>query len=160
MIFVTLGNQNFQFNRFLEKIDDLIMNKVINDEVFAQIGHTLFKSNQMKTMDFLTKEEFNNYIKKSNIIISHAGTGSLISSLRNGKKVIAAARLKRHNEHIDNHQVEILEAFSNRNLILGLSEDLSDFETKLSALDNFVPEKFVSNNEAFNENLMEIVERL
>ena len=33
MIFVTVGSQKFQFNRLLKKIDELIENKVINEEV-------------------------------------------------------------------------------------------------------------------------------
>ena len=160
MIFVTLGNQNFQFNRLLEKIQILIKNGVINDKVFAQIGHTIFESKHMEIVKFLTKEEFNNYITESNLVITHAGTGSLISSLRKDKKVIAAARLKKYREHIDNHQTEILSAFVKRNFILGLKEDLSDFERTLFEIDNFFPKKFISNNDFFNEKLSEVIKNL
>ena len=38
MIFITVGSQKFQFNRLLEQIDLLIENKIIKEEVFAQIG--------------------------------------------------------------------------------------------------------------------------
>ena len=38
MIFVTLGSQKFQFNRLLRKIDDLVEEGVITEEVFAQTG--------------------------------------------------------------------------------------------------------------------------
>ena len=38
MIFVTTGSQKFQFNRLLQKIDLLIEEGMIREEVFAQIG--------------------------------------------------------------------------------------------------------------------------
>lgn len=158
MIFVTIGNQNFQFKRFLEKIENLLKNNFINDEVIAQIGYTDFESDFMQTFDFLTKEKFNEYIEKSEYVISHSGTGSLISCLRNDKCVIAGARLKRLGEHIDNHQTEILEAFSREKYILKLNEEFSDLEEKIEQVKNFAPKKFVSNNNKFNEDLIRIIE--
>ncbi len=160
MIFVTIGNQNFHFNRLLEKIEDLAANNVIKDKVVAQIGYTTFQSDYIDTVDFLAKEEFNDYIQKSRFVISHAGTGSLISSLRKGKKVISVARLKKHGEHIDDHQTEILEAFTSKGFIIGTKEDLSDLEEKIILINDFNPLKFVSNNELFNNKLGEIIDNL
>ncbi|WP_282054002.1 glycosyltransferase [Maribacter luteus] len=160
MIFITLGNQNFQFSRFLEKIEQLVLSQVINGEVIAQIGHTDFQSSLIKTIDFLPMDKFNEYVEQSDYVISHAGTGSLISCLRKEKGVISGARLKKYNEHIDNHQVEILEAFSNKNFILGLKEDFSDFEEKIGLINTFIPEKFKSNNGSFNDRLIEIIDNL
>lgn len=160
MIFVTLGNQNFQFNRLLEKVENLVKLGVIKSNVIAQIGHTVFKSDFIDTIDFLSKEEFDDYIEKSNVVISHAGTGSLISAIRKEKKVISASRLKKYNEHIDNHQTEILEAFSSKNYIIALKEDLSDMEEKVVLINQFIPEKFISNNKLFNNDLCGIIENL
>jgi len=160
MVFVILGNQNFQFNRLLDKIESMIKSGFIKEDVIAQIGHTSYKSSHMQTIDFLSKEEFNMHIEKATFIISHAGTGSLFSSIKRKKKVLAAARLEKHREHIDDHQKEILEAFVNEKLILGLNENLNDFEPQLLRISNFTPKEFKSNNAEFNSDLMRIIEEI
>jgi len=38
MIFVTLGSQKFQFDRLLQKLDELVEQGVITEKIMAQIG--------------------------------------------------------------------------------------------------------------------------
>ena len=40
MIFITTGSQKFQFNRLLQKIDELVADGTIKDKVFAQSGYS------------------------------------------------------------------------------------------------------------------------
>lgn len=158
MIFITLGNQNFQFERLLKRVEDLILKGVITDKVVAQTGFTVFNSKLIETVAFLSKEEFNEYIDVSDYVISHAGTGSIISCLTKNKKVIVASRLKQHKEHIDDHQLEILQVFKNKKLIIGLNQELSDFEEKVLSVKNINVDLFVSNNNKFNKDLIKIIE--
>src|SRR3546814_183911 len=53
----------------------------------------------------------------ADIVVCHGGTGSLITALRAGCRVIAMPRLSERGEHYDNHQSEITEAFVARGLI-------------------------------------------
>lgn len=159
MIFITLGNQNFQFERLLKKVENLILKGIITDKVVAQVGYTRFKSKYIQSIDFLSKEDFINYIEKSDFVISHAGTGSIISCITRNKKVIVAPRLKKYQEHIDNHQLEILQAFASKKLILGLHQEFLDFEDKVLSIKSFDVEKFVSNNNSFNQSLIDIIEK-
>ena len=62
MIFVVLGTQKFQCNRLLKKIDELIDNKTIAEEVFAQKGHSDYVPEHYTAVDFLQKEEFESKI--------------------------------------------------------------------------------------------------
>ncbi len=158
MIFITLGNQNFQFNRLLDKIEDLILIGVLKGKVVAQIGHTSFNSDLIQTIQFLTKEEFQRYIDESDFVISHAGTGSIISCIKRNKKVVVVPRLQKYQEHIDNHQLEILSAFENKKLIIAVDKELSDFQDKILSVKTIDVNKFVSNNISFNKNLIEIIE--
>tara|TARA_R110002096_G_C14658100_1_gene727263 strand:- start:238 stop:720 length:483 start_codon:yes stop_codon:yes gene_type:complete len=160
MIFVTLGNQNFQFKRLLDKVESLIRNGEIKEEVVAQIGHTEFQSKFIRTIDFMSKEEFDKHIGSSTFIISHAGTGSIISCLLKNKRVMVAARLKVFDEHIDNHQLEITNVFQKKNLIIALNKELSDLPLKIKNINSFNLDKFRSNNNNFNENLFHIIEKL
>ena len=66
MILITVGSQKFQFNRLLEEVDKLIEKKVIEDEVFAQIGVSDYKPKNYEYKDFLTQDEFSKKMDESN----------------------------------------------------------------------------------------------
>lgn len=118
MIFVTLGSQKFQFNRILIEIDRLISKKLLTDEIFAQIGSSDYVPEKFEYKRFLDREEFKNYISKSDIIITHGGTGAIMTAVKANKKVIAVPRLQEFAEHVNNHQIQIVENFEKNNIVL------------------------------------------
>ena len=113
MILVTLGTQKQDFTRLLDKIE----NSNIKDEIVVQAGHTKYKSDKIKIVDFIDYQEMNKLIDKADIIITHGGTGSILMPLKKGKKVIACARLKKYGEHIDDHQEQIVSVFTQEGYI-------------------------------------------
>ena len=147
MIFVTLGTQDKSFKRLLEEIDKQIKIGNIKDEVIVQAGYTDYKSDNMKIFKMIPMEEFDKYIKKCNILITHAGVGSIMSGLMNDKKVIAVPRLEKYNEHTNDHQLDIASSFSKEGYIL--SSNIDDLEEILKEVKTFKPKKFKSNNEKF-----------
>lgn len=157
MIFVTLGNQNFPFRRLLIAVDQLIEKGIIHEEVVVQNGHTPYQSSRFTSCTFLSKKDFDHHIEQSRFVISHAGAGSIINCLKKGKKVIVAARLAEYDEHIDNHQTEIVTAFAQKRLIIPLEKDMKDIEAKVKTIDHTVLETFISNNALFNKRLLEII---
>lgn len=122
MIFVAVGTQKFQFNRLLESIDDLIENKMITEEVYAQIGHSDYVPQNYKYTNFLSKDEFELYINKCNILITHSGVGTIISGIKCKKPVIVMPRLAKYGEHVDDHQVQIANSFEEKNYVLCVGE--------------------------------------
>lgn len=110
MVFVTLGTQKQQFSRLLENIEDSSILK--NEEVIVQIGHTKYTRNRFKTVEFLSKEELQEYVNRSEFVITHGGVGTIMPLLEQNKKVLAVPRIKRNNEHVDDHQVEICKKLS------------------------------------------------
>ena len=154
MILVTLGTQDKPFNRILEIIQELIDEKVIEDEVIVQAGFTKFKSGNMKIFDFISMEEFEKLIKKCDILITHGGVGSICSGLNNNKQVIAIARLAKYGEHVNDHQKQIIDNFTKEGYILGVS---NKDELKEAILNKkFKPKKFKSNT----NNMINLVEEL
>ncbi len=113
MIFVTLGSQKFQFNRLLQAVDKL----QTDDEIFAQIGYSDYKPKHYKYKRFLDREEYAKVMVLSDIVITHGGTGAIISAVKKGKKVIAVPRLKKYGEHVDDHQIQLVNQFTDLNLI-------------------------------------------
>ena len=144
MIFITVGSQKFQFNRLLKKIDELVEKKIITDLVFAQIGNSDYKPKNFEYIDFLEQEEFNKKINESDLIITHAGTGVIINAVKKGKKVIATPRLAKYEEHVDDHQIQLIKQFEELNFIEPLY-DLNELEKKLDVINNKQYNKYVSN---------------
>ena len=146
MILVTLGTQDKSFVRLLEAIQKEIDNGNIKEKVVVQAGHTKFKSKDMEIFDLIPMDEFDNLIKKCDLLITHGGVGSIITGLKNNKKVIAAARLKKHGEHTNDHQLQIIENFSKEGYILEL-KDFDNLNEVIKKSKKFKPNKYNSNTE-------------
>lgn len=147
MIFVTLGSQKFQFNRLLKQIDILKENNIINDNVFAQIGYSTYIPRNYEYSNFLDREVFDNYQQKADLVITHGGTGAIIGAIKKGKKVIAVPRLLEYDEHVDNHQVEIVKQFNDSNLIYACY-DCNDLEKMIKEIEKHKFNEYISNTES------------
>ncbi len=152
MIFVTLGTQDKVFERLLKDIDHEIIKGNIKDKVIVQAGFTKYNSKNMVVFDLLDKDEFDKYIQECDLLITHGGVGSILTGLKNNKKVIAAPRLAKYNEHINDHQKEIIEKFSMAGYILPYNEG-DDLGKTIKASQKFKPNKYVSNT----DNMIKII---
>ncbi|ODG93166.1 beta(1,3)galactosyltransferase EpsH [Gottfriedia luciferensis] len=147
MIFVTVGSQKFQFNRLLRKIDSLIEDeKLKSTEIFAQIGYSDYTPKYYEFKKFLDKSEFTRILHKSNVVITHGGTGSIINAIKNNKKVIALPRLSEYGEHVDNHQLEITSQFSESGIIVSV-ENENELDKALIDIHSRELTPYVSNTE-------------
>ena len=144
MILVTLGTQDKSFERLLKAIDREIEKGNIKDKVVVQAGYTKYESSNMEIFDLIPNDEFDKLVKEADLIITHGGVGSILSAIKNNKKVIAAPRLKKYKEHTNDHQKEIIEEFVNDGYILGLN-DFNKLDKVLTKSKTFKPKKFVSN---------------
>ena len=123
MIFVVLGTQKFQCNRLLKQIEKLIESGDIDEPVFAQVGHSDYKSKNYEYIDFLDKARFDEKIKECSLLITHSGVGTIIAGIKYRKPVIVFPRLKKYYEHVDDHQMEIARAFSKKEYVLMCREE-------------------------------------
>lgn len=112
MILVVVGTQKFQFNRLLEKVDELIKDGTIKEKVVAQTGYSTYQPQRYSAFDFLDEKQFSKYVQECDILITHGGLGSILNGIKAKKKVIVVSRLKKYDEHVDNHQCEIAGAFA------------------------------------------------
>lgn len=145
MIFVILGTQDIQFNRLLATLDGLIEAGFIRDEVFAQTGYSTYEPKHFGFKDFVSMDLFEAYVERASVIISHGGAGSLIASVKRGKKVIGVPRRKKYGEHVNDHQVELIEQFTSRGYILSIME-MSEMKQVLEEIENFIPHPYQSGN--------------
>ena len=145
MILVTLGTQDKQFKRLLEEVDNLINKGVIKDKVVVQAGMTKYESKNMEILSLIPRDEFKKLISKANLIITHGGVGSILTGLKENKKVIAVPRLTKYGEHQSDHQVEIIKRFSDAGYIIGLN-GVEELKEGLNKVKTFKPKKFESDN--------------
>lgn len=153
MVLVLLGTQNNDFTRLLKAVQENIDNKVIEDEVVVQAGFTKFDSKDMKIFDFIDKEKLFELIDKADLIITHGGVGSIIASLKKGKKVIVVPRQKKYGEHVNNHQLQIAKKFEQDGYVK-YALDLNELGNIILEMKDFKPKKFENNK----SNVVSIVE--
>ena len=107
----------------------------------------------MEIFDLIDRENFDKLINECDILITHGGVGSILTGLRNDKKVIVCPRLSKYNEHVNDHQIEIVEKFSELGLILPFYEN-DDLNKILNHVKSFKPKKFKSNT----NNIISLIE--
>lgn len=159
MIYVTVGTQKFQFNRLLKTIDRLISDDVIREDVFAQTGYSDYKPFNYKTESFLSREKFDSYMEKCDILITHGGVATIITGLKYEKPVIVFPRLAKFGEHVDNHQIQIAKIFSGQNFVMmcGENDKLEDLIIR-SKQHDFC--KYLSHNELVVKTIMDYLEKI
>jgi len=84
----------------------------------VQNGHTKYESPFFSIIPFMDVDKLNQLYDQARIIITHAGTGSMLNGVKRGKTVIAIPRLKKYGEHIDDHQLEIAGVFAEKKYVL------------------------------------------
>ena len=146
MIFLTVGTQDKQFLRLLKIVDNAIIKGVVKDDVVAQIGYTKFESKNIKTYKFMSEKKINECIDNADLIVTHGGVGIITTALMKKKKVFAVARVKEYKEHINDHQLQLVDKFDKLGYIKKI-ENYDDFVSEYSNLKKFKPVFPDFNNE-------------
>ena len=158
MILVLLGTQNNSFHRLLEEIEKNIKDGTIKEEVIVQAGYTKFQSHKMRIIDLISKEQLEKFQDETELLITHAGVGSIISSIEKGKKVIAVPRMHEYGEHVNNHQKEIVKDFNDKGYIIGV-EKVEDLKQAIIKSKDFEPKKYQPNNEKMLKIIEEFINK-
>lgn len=152
MIFVTVGSQKFQFNRLLKELDMLVAEKSIKEDIFAQTGYSDYKPKNYKYKNFLDRDEFKEIMNKSNKVITHGGTGAIVGAVKQGKKVIAIPRLREYGEHVDDHQLQIIDEFEKMQFINAVKE-IDKLSEAIKNSDEYNSKDYVSNTDNIIESI-------
>lgn len=159
MIFVTVGTQKFQLDRLLHKIDKLAEAKSLDEEIFAQIGHSEYIPQHMQYSRFLTKEEYERHIAQCDLLITHSGVGTIISGVKKEKPVIVFPRLSKYGEHIDDHQIQIAESFCAQNYVL-LAQEHDDLMSLIQKARTHKFARYISQREQAIRTIFDFLENM
>jgi beta-1,4-N-acetylglucosaminyltransferase len=105
LIFVTVGNDFRDFSRLIKKVDEITPH--LPHEIVIQRGYSRYRPQNTKHFDFVPIDTAMEYIKMSELVISHAGIGTVILCKEYGIPIIILPRRKKYGEHMNDHQMEI-----------------------------------------------------
>lgn len=103
MIFVTVGSQ-MPFDRLIAAVDVWAMHHPYI-EILAQIGVTQFAPSYMRGVDAFKPSEFADVCQAAQLIIAHAGMGSILTALQYGKPIVVMPRKGALRETRNDHQL-------------------------------------------------------
>ncbi|MFW5895368.1 MAG: PssE/Cps14G family polysaccharide biosynthesis glycosyltransferase [archaeon] len=125
MIFVTVGATG-GFDRLIRYIDQEIAPN-ISEKFIAQIhDRANYIPKNMEYFKKVNRNEYEKYILKADLIISHAGMGVIIDCIKKKKKLIIFPRDPKRGEHSDSHQYEICKYLEGDNYDIGVVYDLNN----------------------------------
>ncbi len=163
MIFVTVGTHEQPFNRLVKKVDDLVANKDINEEVIIQTGFSTYIPRHCEYYKMMSFDEMQEALKNARIVITHGGPSSFIEALQFGKVPIVVPRQEKFNEHVNNHQVDFTKLIAKRMNNIIPVYDINDLGQTIDNYDQIAKTKNAgesSNNKQFNQKLEKIVDGL
>ncbi len=103
MIFVTVGSQ-LPFDRMIEAVDELA--PLFGDqEIIAQVYGMKYKPANIKCLDYIEPKDYSSYIQKADLVLAHAGTGTILSVSQMEKPLIVFPRLGKLKETRNDHQL-------------------------------------------------------
>ncbi|MEM3374576.1 MAG: PssD/Cps14F family polysaccharide biosynthesis glycosyltransferase [Candidatus Woesearchaeota archaeon] len=147
-IFLTVGTSNKPFDRLIKLVDEMALKELKDYKIFGQIGASKYLPKNFNYEKYLTTKEMEENYKNSEIVICHAGTGSIINALNYGCKVYVMPRLKKYGENVDDHQLEIAEEFERINYISTFT-DKDEFFKKMKT-----EKKIEEQKKNFNYNIL------
>lgn len=115
-LFATVG-ATLPFDRLVEMVGAAKASGHIHERVLVQTGVGGLRPDGVEVVETLPFDGMQKALREADIVVCHGGTGSLITALRQGCRVIAVPRLFERGEHYDGHQAEITRAFEERGLI-------------------------------------------
>ncbi|MEO0587193.1 MAG: glycosyltransferase, partial [Planctomycetota bacterium] len=111
-VFVTVGTQ-LAFDRLIEAMDAWSATAE-GVEVFAQVGPSKVEPVHMKFKGFITPGHCQSAMASADVIVGHAGMGTILGALEHGKPVLVMPRLEAKGEHRSDHQVATAKRFDGR----------------------------------------------
>ncbi|WP_428312171.1 glycosyltransferase [Hydrocarboniphaga sp.] len=94
-----------------------MLEKIAADQkvrIVAQTGDAGYSSTTLEAHAHLAPQEFERYFQEAELIVAHAGIGSVLSAQRNRKPIILFPRLAKLGEHRNEHQLATVRQLAGR----------------------------------------------
>ena len=136
MIFITVGSE-LPFDRLIRTIDEWAGANNRHD-VFAQIGPSDFHPAHIEYRPFLDPPEFRRRFEHADIIVAHAGMGTVLTALEMGKPLLVIPRRAHLGEVRNDHQQATAERLRERGQV-HVAFDNDELRFALGGIDQLSP---------------------
>jgi UDP-N-acetylglucosamine transferase subunit ALG13 len=130
MILVVLGMSKLRFDRLLAAVGSAR----IDEELVIQHGISEGGPGEAEYHDFLALEEIAALMQRARLVVTHAGVGSIMTALGQGKRPIVFPRLSRFSEAVDDHQLTFAQRLASEGLVT-VAEDAESLDRAIHTED-------------------------
>lgn len=104
-LFVTLGTiKPYRFDRL---VDAILASGLADDRTVWQLGATTRTDLPGTIYEHMGMPHFMQAARQADLVVTHAGVGTILNLLDDGICPVVVPRLKRSGEHVDDHQLQI-----------------------------------------------------
>lgn len=126
MIFATVGSTQIRFARLIRALEALPA-----EQLYVQHGPVEPPPGAHRATAFMQFPEVIESMERADVVVCHAGAGSILCALRAGHTPVVVPRLKRFQETVDDHQVELGRALATAGKAICV-EDLSQLPASVA----------------------------
>ncbi len=117
MIFATVGSSQIPFERLVRAMEQLA-----GEDLLLQHGPVPPPAGVVRSTAFMQFPEVLQSMRLADVVVCHAGAGSILCALREGHRPVVVPRLKRFGETVDDHQVELAEALAAEGRVVAVGD--------------------------------------
>lgn len=137
------------FDRLIKAVDEWACRNP-DVEMLVQIGASSYTPVHLANwMKFIEPDDFREAMERADVIVGHAGTGTIIMALEMGKPVLVMPRHASLGETRNDHQIATARRFSELTGVT-VANDESELHEKLDRLSTIEPSTIISTT-ASNE---------
>jgi UDP-N-acetylglucosamine transferase subunit ALG13 len=141
VIFVTVGTQ-LPFDRLILAVDGWAAAGG-RPKVFAQIGPTELRPRNIEARPFISPAECRDLIRDADVVVAHAGMGTILSALELGTPVLVMPRRAALGEHRNDHQLATARWFVQQRSV-SVAFDAAELVQKLDQIERLAVDAPIS----------------
>lgn len=113
MILVTVGTNEQPFDRLVRAAAGIGG----TEELVVQYGASRVPHGRGRWVDFVPFEELDELIAAADVVVSHAGVGSILLARRHGKRALVVPRRLHLREAVDDHQLTLARRLAGNGMV-------------------------------------------
>jgi UDP-N-acetylglucosamine transferase subunit ALG13 len=159
-ILITAGTLKLPFTRLFDLVEELSNTNSFNKIIVQGIGAANFFKGHSKieAHDFIEKKQLDLAITNTDILISHAGVGSIVNALSLAKPTVLVPRKAQYNEHFDDHQMQIFQKMQEHPLFLCIDSQPLDLQQVLNFIQSSKTIQSIPSKGLVNQSLQQDIQ--
>jgi UDP-N-acetylglucosamine--N-acetylmuramyl-(pentapeptide) pyrophosphoryl-undecaprenol N-acetylglucosamine transferase len=130
--FVALG-LHAPFDRLLAAVDRALDVGVLEPPVIVQAGPSGYRSRNFEAVPYLSPDQVRDAVSRARHVVCHAGAGIISTSLRAGRRPLVMPRRADQGEHVDDHQLQIVDRLAAMGLVVPIGTEIREAEARAGA---------------------------